>query len=252
MAREGRGFKKGHFQDLFRLESGYFWFRARNQLIIWAIEKYAAKFWSLLEVGCGTGYVLSGIAEAYPDTKLQGAELFAEGLKFAMARQPSIQFIQMDARKIPFADEFDVIGAFDVIEHIEEDLEVLMQMHASLKVGGIMLLTVPQHKWMWSSVDEYACHVRRYSAEELHEKIELAGFKILRSTSFVFLLLPAMWVSRLTQKNRDNNADPFAEFGISPWLNRFFEYVMEAEIFLIRHGLNLPMGGSRLIVARKI
>lgn len=248
---QSSGFKAGYFQELFRLESAYFWFRARNRLIIWALSRYASGFHSFLEVGCGTGYVLSGIAKAYPNAHLQGSELFSEGLKFAVERQPAIHFMQMDARKIPFVDEFDVIGAFDVIEHIEEDEQALKQMYGALKVGGIMLLTVPQHKWLWSSVDEYACHVRRYTANELHEKVELSGFEILRSTSFVFGLLPAMWASRFTQKNRDVSADPLAEFGISPWLNRIFEFVMSAEILLIRAGLNFPLGGSRLIVAIK-
>lgn len=245
------GFKAEYFQELFQFESRYFWFRARNRLIIWALNKYAPRFQTFLEVGCGTGYVLSGISEVYPNAYLRGSELFAEGLKFAVARQPTIQFMQMDARAIPFVDEFDVIGAFDVIEHIEEDEQVLKQMHDALKMQGILLITVPQHKWLWSSVDEYACHVRRYSSQELHEKIETAGFEIMRSTSFVFGLLPAMWASRLMRKEHDAEVDPLVEFRISPWMNRLLELVMGVEIWLIRFGINLPLGGSRLVVALK-
>lgn len=251
LAKQSGGFKAGYFQELFRLESGYFWFRARNRLILWALNKYAPRFHGFLEVGCGTGYVLSGISEAYPNAYLRGSELFAEGLKFAIERQPTIQFMQMDAREIPFFDEFDVIGAFDVIEHIEEDEQVLKQMHDALRAGGIMLLTVPQHKWLWSPVDEYACHVRRYSSHELHAKVEAAGFQIVRSTSFVFGLLPAMWVSRFMRKKHDAEVDPLIEFRISPWVNRLLELVMGVEVLLIRLGISLPLGGSRLIVALK-
>lgn len=160
--------------------------------------------------------------------------------------------MQMDARQIPFSEEFDVIGAFDILEHIEEDEQVLQQMHEALKPGGIMLLTVPQHAWLWSPVDDYACHVRRYSAQELHAKVESAGFEILRSTSFVSSLLPAMWLSRFAQKCSAKEVDATAEFRISTWLNGMLETILSVEIYMIRHGINFPLGGSRLIAARKV
>lgn len=160
--------------------------------------------------------------------------------------------MQMDARKIPFAKEFDVIGAFDVLEHIEEDARVLMQIHEALKPRGIVLLTVPQHVWLWSPVDEYACHVRRYSAKELHAKVAAAGFEILRSTSFVSSLLPLMWASRFAQNGSRRDIDATAELKISPWLNYIFETILGFELFLIRRDMSFPFGGSRLVVARKI
>ena len=253
LAQEGGGFKAAYFADLARLEAGHFWFRARNRLIIWALGKYCPEFRSFLEIGCGTGYVLSGIANAYPGAQLHGSEIFTAGLAFAALRQPAIDFMQMDGRYIPFAEEFDSIGAFDVLEHIEEDEQVLGQMHDALKPSGVILLTVPQHAWLWSPVDDYACHIRRYSAKEIHAKIEGAGFKILRSTSFVSSLLPAMFASRLVQKvSTKIQADPTAELRISPWLNGMFEKMLDAELAMIRNDINFPVGGSRLIVARRI
>lgn len=253
LAQGGGGFKAAYFADLARLEAGHFWFRARNRLIIWVLGKYCPNFRSFLEIGCGTGYVLSGIVDAYPDAQLHGSEIFTAGLAFAAARQPTIDFMQMDGRSIPFVEEFDSIGAFDVLEHIEEDGQVLGQMHGALKPGGIILLTVPQHAWLWSPVDDYACHIRRYSDKEIHEKVKNAGFEILRSTSFVSSLLPAMFASRLMQKVlTKTNADPTAELRISPWLNSLFEKMLDAELAMIRNNINLPVGGSRLIVARKI
>ena len=65
----------------------------------------------------------------------------------------------MDARRIPFEDEFDVIGAFDVLEHIKEDEQVLVQMHRAVKSGGGIMLTVPQHMFLWSEQDVQAHHV---------------------------------------------------------------------------------------------
>lgn len=252
-AHDGGGFKSSYFSELARLEEANFWFRSRNQLILWALEEYCQNFQSLLEIGCGTGYVLSGVPELFPHSTLHGSEILIAGLGFAAARLPSVNFMQMDARNIPFQDEFDVIGAFDVLEHIEEDERVLAQVHAALKPQGFMLLTVPQHAWLWSSIDEYACHVRRYSASDLHHKIETAGFRIVRSTSFVSTLLPAMMASRFLQKKvPDRNFDATAELKISPWLNSLFLQLLLIELAAIRKGFNFPVGGSRFVIARKI
>ena len=252
-AYDGPGFKASYFSELARLEAENFWFQSRNKLIMWAVKKYYPQFNSFLEIGCGTGYVLTGVAKKFPGSKLFGSEIFIAGLNFAVSRLPSAVFMQLDARRIPFENEFDVIGAFDVIEHIKEDEKVLSQMYAALKPGGVMLLTVPQHAWLWSPIDEYACHQRRYSASELHNKIEFAGFRILRSTSFVSTLLPAMFLSRFFQKQMsDENFDASSELQISPWLNNIFSFFLGIELFLIKRGINFPIGGSRLIIAKKI
>lgn len=251
-AKGGGGFKSSYFSELASLEAKNFWFRARNQLIGWALGKYCKDFQSFLEVGCGTGYVLSGVSSEFPGATLLGSEIFTAGLGFASARLPSVSFVQMDARNIPYCEEFDVIGAFDVLEHIEEDLTVLREIHTALKKSGFLFLTVPQHGWLWSPVDEYACHVRRYSASELHQKIKSAGFEVVRSTSFVSLLLPAMLLSRIKQKKSKSSIDPMDELQLSKGLNALLYKVMQVEICLIKMGINLPFGGSRLVVARRI
>lgn len=246
------GFKTHYFKELAELEAGNFWFRARNKLILWALHKYSPGLKSFLEIGCGTGFVISAISKRFPEAKLSGSEYFEEGLVYARQRVPSAEFAKMDARHIPYESELDAIGAFDVLEHIEEDESVLQQMYKALKPGGFVFITVPQHRWLWSAVDEYACHVRRYGASELHQKVCRAGFEIIRSTSFVSTLLPAMYLSRLLQWNKtDMNMDDVAGLRINPILNKIFEWFMGFEWVLIRVGFSLPVGGSRLLVARK-
>src|SRR5262245_59889697 len=162
LARAAAGFDPAHFSELAELESRNFWFRARNRLIAWALARHCPGAKRFLEVGCGTGYVLSGLAAALPGLDVTGSEVAAEGLGFAARRVPRAKLIQMYARRIPFRDEFDVVGAFDVIEHIEEDRSVLRAMRETLVPGGSLLLTVPQHPFLWSQYDERAHHVRRY------------------------------------------------------------------------------------------
>ena len=251
LAKGGGGFKPEYFRQLAELESGNFWFRARNRLILWALRNYRPDAASFMEVGCGTGYVLSGIAGSHPEMRICGSEIFVDGLFYAAERVPGADFMQMDARKIPFVEEFDAIGAFDVLEHIEQDRLVLEQLCNALKPGGVLFLTVPQHPWLWSASDDYAQHVRRYTRVELEEKIRSSGFELLRSTSFVSVLLPVMMLSRELQKRMEKSFEPVDELKIGNILNWVFMNLMMAEQAGIRLGMNYPVGGSRLIVARK-
>ncbi|MDD5212427.1 MAG: class I SAM-dependent methyltransferase [Sulfuricurvum sp.] len=250
MANAGGGFKLEYFAKLYKLEAAHFWFRARNALIIWMLKKYSPNFQSFLEIGCGTGYVLSGVATSFPKAKISGSEIFSEGLTFAASRVKDAQFMQMDGAHIPFVDEFDVVGAFDVIEHIPEDEAVLAGIYKAVKPGGYVLLTVPQHPLLWSGADDYWCHVRRYTVTEIHKKVECAGFKIVRTTSFVSLLLPGMLALRMSGRNK-SNFDGFDELRNNLIVNRLMEIVLGLERLLIQAGLSFPVGGSRLVLARK-
>ncbi len=247
---EHQGFKPEAFERLAKLEGNHFWFRARNKNILWAIQKYFPNFESFMEIGCGTGFVLSAIATKYPSAVCIGSELFVDGLKHAAKRIPSATCVQMDARKIPYKEEFDLIGAFDVLEHIKEDETVLQNIYQALRPQGGLLLTVPQHQWLWSQADDIACHVRRYSSADLNLKLKKAGFEILRSTSFVSFLLPAMLLSRSRGQN-GKTYDPMDEFKMNHFLNRSLESVLNVERLLIQSGINFPIGGSRFIIARK-
>lgn len=250
LAKHNDGFPEGSFEGLARMEAGNFWFRARNAIVLWALRKYFPRFQSLLEVGCGTGFVLTGIARAFPQARMAGSEIYTAGLSFAAKRLPGVELFQMDARRLPYEREFDVVAAFDVIEHIKEDELVLQNLFRAIKPGGGCLITVPQHQWLWSPVDEAACHQRRYSARELHAKVEAAGFRIVRSTSFVTLLLPLMLISRLASR-RSGQGGGSEELALNPVLDRVLEAVMRVEHFLIRFGLSLPVGGSRLVVLER-
>jgi len=244
------GFKPEYFARLAEIEESNFWFRARNELIQWALRNYFPDAKGFFEVGCGTGFVLAGIHERFPRMRLAGSEIFADGLAIAKARLPNVELYQMDARRIAFEREFDVVGAFDVLEHIIEDKNVLIQMFDAAHPGGGLLVTVPQHPFLWSASDQYAMHQRRYNSTELRRKVEGAGFQIQRITSFNSLLLPLMIWSRLQQK-RNHDFQPWREFEIGPTLNKTLEAILKFERMVIKTGASFPAGGSLLLVGRK-
>lgn len=244
-------FDPRHFDKLYALEDRSFWFRGRSDLINWAISRYFPHARDFLEIGCGTGYVLNRLHAAFPLLRLTGSELFAEGLIYAERRLgASAKLVQLDATRLPFDAQFDAIGAFDVIEHIADDVRVLANVHTALKPGGGLLVTVPQHAWLWSGTDVSACHVRRYSRAELKEKLHVAGFETVRITSFVSLLLPAMLLARM--RKRSGISEVEAELNLPAAINGFGYGTLCLEALLIRLGINLPLGGSLLAIARKL
>ena len=243
-------FPQSAFSYLSSAESRHGWFRARNQIIISILKNKVRGVRNFLEVGCGTGYVINGIAKAFPTLELEASEYFEDGLVFARQRVPhQCRFRQLDATNMSEVNVYDCIGSFDVIEHIDADECVLANFNRALRTGGYLLLTVPQHPWLWSAADGYAHHLRRYTSSELRSKVLNAGFRIDYCTSFVSLLLPLMALQRFSSRNQDYNPDD--EFKINPVLNSALYLVMQIELTLLRFGLRFPSGGSLLLLARK-
>lgn len=242
-------FPQSAFEYLAAAENKHWWFGARNRAIVWILRSRVRDIKTFLEVGCGTGFVISGIAKAFPALVLEASEYFEDGLVFARQRLPQCRFRQLDATAMTEENAYDCIGSFDVIEHIDADDRVLSNFNRALRTGGFLLLTVPQHPWLWSAADNYAHHVRRYTIQGLRRKVLHAGFRIEYCTSFVSLLLPLMALQRLLSRNKNYNPDD--EFKINPLLNAVLYLVMQLELILLRIGLRFPAGGSLLLLARK-
>jgi SAM-dependent methyltransferase len=242
-------FSAAQFHDLLSVESRHFWFAARNELIVWALRRFFPEARNLLEVGCGTGQVLRALAHAVPSLLLTGVEGSFEGLRLVSQSVPGLDAIQASATALPYDSEFDVVGAFDVLEHIPDDAAAMNEIVRSVKPGGGVLLTVPQHPRLWSSLDRYSGHQRRYTRRALTTLARTAGLDVMFVTSFVSFLLPMLFVSRMRQRSDD--VDPMQEFRISPALNAVAAATMASERLLIAAGISLPAGGSLLLVARR-
>ena len=244
------GFSRQEFDLLYSLEPQNFWFRGRNRLIIAALHRYCVDARCMLEIGCGTGFVLHGIAEAFPELDLFGSEVALAGLEYAKRRNRRATLFQMDAGDIPYADEFDVVGAFDVLEHIEDDGRVMAEIFKALKPGGHAIISVPQHMFLWSEQDRGARHFRRYGARQLERAMEGAGFAIRMKSSFVTILLPALYLARRVAR-RDSADDSSGELRLPRSVDRVFGWTLDLERRMIDLGVRFPAGGSQLLMARK-
>ncbi|MDB5411842.1 MAG: SAM-dependent methyltransferase protein [Rubritepida sp.] len=250
LALENDGMDSAAHDHLDILQDGSFWFRARNRLIGDLLQRHFPAARRVLELGCGTGYVTRAIEQALPEARINATEIYVNGLAHAAQRTSGrVELIQMDARKIPYRDEFDLVCAFDVLEHIEEDELVLERIALALVPGGGVMFSVPQHSWLWSQVDTFSHHKRRYGRAELAAKCRAAGLEIVRDTSFVTSLLPLMYLQRMTSR-KDVALEPGKELALPRYLDRTLEWALDMERRVIGAGVSLPIGGSRFVVAR--
>jgi SAM-dependent methyltransferase len=238
------------YRMCYHMQDQSFWYKSRNRLIADLVKRHFSGALAVLDIGCGTGYVLPALQMALPSSRLVAGDSSMAALRYAARRtKPNVELRQMDCWALPFAAEFDLVCALDVLEHMEEDDLVLAEMRRTLRAGGGILLSVPQHPFLWSEADVIKRHKRRYRCGELEEKCRRAGFDVIASTSFVTTLLPAMLLQRLGRARRPQY-NVMAEHALPRWLSQLFEMALNAERRAIGFGVSLPVGGSRFIVAQ--
>ena len=243
------GFDPASFELLASVEATYFWFVARNELIVALADRFFPRAKSLLEIGCGNGIVLRALADSRKWLRLVGSDLHPAGLLNARNRVPQAELIQMDATRVAAQNAFDLIGAFDVLEHVSDDEGALRGLRRAVTPSGGVIIAVPQHPWLWSREDEIGYHVRRYRRGELEEKLKRNGFVVMFSSSFVSVLLPLMIASRVISRLRGAPTEPGRAVKIGPCANRTFLAMLRAEVRSTLAGMRWPIGGSRVVVA---
>ena len=236
------------------IEAGSFWCRSRNRVLGDVVRGFAdaSRGLDMLEIGCGIGGVVSELRRV-DRLRLTASDIYLDGLRYARSRFPDVDFIQLDATSMPFRSEFDIVGAFDVLEHIDDDEQVMRGVHDALRPGGLFIVTVPQHPWMWSSIDVVVRHKRRYTRADLLRKLRAARFEIVFCSSFVTVLLPAMaasrMVARMRRQRRDDREAFSSEVTLPPIANRICDRMMRIDEAVLRARISLPFGGSLLAVA---
>jgi SAM-dependent methyltransferase len=234
-----------------RVEDSHWWFVGRRAILesflrqIIQDPKFEIRDPKLLDIGCGTGANLEMLAQF---GTAEGVDVSGEALDFCRKKGLNVQ--KGLAETLPYADEsFDITTALDVIEHLDDDVAGLKEMHRVTKPGGHALIFVPAFMWLWGVQDDISHHRIRYTRKQIVERLEIAGFRVERATyaNFTFFapILAGRTIMKLTRlkPESENNVNISA-------LNGIFGKIFSAERFILDRA-NFPFGVSIVIVARK-
>lgn len=240
-----------HFSALVAIEERHAWFRARNAMIGERVAEAIADLpdgFSVLEVGCGSGSVLQVLERVCERGEVVGLDLYEEGLQFARART-NCTLVRGDAHDPPFGREFAIVGMFDVLEHLPDDLSVLQRMSDVLLPDGMLILTVPADPALWSYFDEASHHARRYTVSGLQQQLTSSGFHVEYISPFMMPLHPIMRLYRSIGRRRGASSVD-RDLKIVPVFNELLYWTLRQEERAFRKRKQLPLGTSILAMAR--
>jgi SAM-dependent methyltransferase len=224
-------------------EPEYWWYRARTELLEAALGGFLGSPGRLLDVGSADG---PSVAWMQGDHERFEIDLDPRGLTPGTG-------VRASALALPFrTGTFDVVGAFDVIEHCEPEAQALAELARVLAPGGRLLASVPAYQWAWSDHDVRAGHYRRYTRPRLVAAVEAAGLTVRRSTyafAGVFPLFAAERVARRLRRRRGGDGEQGLP-QVSPTLDRVLTGVSSAEARALRRR-DLPFGSSVFLAAEK-
>jgi 2-polyprenyl-3-methyl-5-hydroxy-6-metoxy-1,4-benzoquinol methylase len=241
----------------FSLEDSSFWFRHRNACIESVISAFPPENnGAIFDVGGGNGYVSHGLSQAGFDTvlvepgKAGASNAIQRGVKTVICA--TTDTAQFRPNSLP------AVGLFDVIEHIEKDIELLESIMHLVKKGGVLYATVPAYKELWSNEDVQAGHYRRYSLQEITRVIKSAGFNV-EFSSYIFRILPLPTffmralpyrLGKLPKKmdSRNVSKDHVVKHGA---VSKALDLALRGEINNLGKGIAMRFGGSCLIVASR-
>ena len=234
------------------LEESHWWFVGRRDMV-WRLLKDLDRNLSILEIGCSGGPLIR-LLQRKGFAKIIGIDI--NECSVQLCRSLGEADIRVaDGCATGFSNEqFDVVIASDVLEHIEDPNQGLTEWSRILKPKGIVLVFVPAFQFLWGRHDEVNRHYRRYSKQEIVSLLEQAGFCIERATYWNFsLFLPALFVRLLRrvlsrQQGEKKGGDLTASGKI---MNRILENVLKVENSVLASGLNFPFGLSLFAIARK-
>ena len=235
------------YQQFYEIENAHWWFVARREILLAYLRHRVdtSRHWTLLDVGCGTGAILAD-ASRYFDAS--GMDASPRAIEFCRKRGLSKLFVG-NLDEYPGKEKFDIITLFDVVEHIDDDVEVLAQARSRLNDNGHVLITVPAYQWLWSSHDVVNHHKRRYTRTQLGPVMTKAGFHIDHLTYFNTLLFPIALFRRVFARAANKQqADDFL-IPAGP-VNATLCGIFRLEQYIVPH-ISLPWGLSVLCWATK-
>lgn len=238
------------------LQDAHWWFRARGEIVLAllgdALRERAARANGsgarrprIVDLGCGAGGMIGRLAAL---GEAVGMDASPAAVEYAREVGVDIHLGALPA-PVPFADgSFDAATLLDVLEHIDDDRAALAAIRGLLRPGGILVVTVPAFPFLWSQHDELNEHRRRYVRAELREKLESAGFDVLRLSYFNTFLFPPIAAVRLAGRLGGRRDEPM-EGRVPKPVNALLRELFASERWLLRSG-SLPFGVSLIAVAR--
>lgn len=231
----------------YEIEDIHWWSVGMRQIQLDFIQRYLRiKNPKILDIGCGTGATLKELSKI---GETLGIDSSKEALSFC--RRRGLKNIQLaQATHLPFKSEsFDCVTAFDVIEHIKDDLKALKEIARVLKTGGIAIFTAPAFMFLWDDHDRMNRHHRRYTIKDFTQKLDSEKLKIKYISYFNFFLFPVVimikFINKLFRKIRVFNNQVTAE-PLNSILLTFFSLEKRLLPFF-----RFPFGVSILCVAEK-
>lgn len=235
---------------MYQVEGSHWWFVGRRRIIASfmrsIVDDLKTERPRILDVGCGTGANLELLANF---GAAEGVDISAEALSFC--RQRGLASVkQGPAEALPYDDaSFDVVTALDVVEHLDDDLAGLKEMHRVVRPGGRALLFVPAFMFLWGVQDDVSHHRRRYTLPQLRAAVLSAGFEIERATYLNITFFLPILIARLLM--RITGYRPESENNLTiGFLNGFLGAIFGAEATLLRYA-SFPFGVSAICVARR-
>lgn len=234
-----------------RLEDDHWWFVGRRHVVTAVLDAYVGTSTQLrcLDVGCGTGGMLPMLAARGDVTGIEPAELAVESSRKKAPFATVVKGRVPD--DIPNDGSFDLVTAFDVIEHLDDDAKAVAALRGASRPEGHVVVTVPANQWMWSDHDVVNQHRRRYSRASLVRVLQAAGLEVLYTSYFNTLLFPPAAAARLAGRFRHNQS-PRSDLEMhapSPFVNRALTSMFSFERRLVPRW-RLPFGVSLIAVAK--
>jgi SAM-dependent methyltransferase len=239
------------YDELAAAERTHWWFQGRRRILADVLRRRlpaaGAANRSIVDIGCGTGEMLDMVREFGAVTGLD-----ASPLAVGYCQQRFGDSVDVRLGRIPedIPDEVDLVTAFDVIEHLEDDEKALAGIHDRLPPGGLFVCTVPAFPFLWSGHDVVHHHHRRYTRTLLRRRLEDAGFTVERMTYFNTFLFPVAAAVRAVHRIVPEAPSASDASTPHPVVNRLLRSVFASERSLLRW-TPLPVGVSLLAVCRR-
>ncbi|MEZ6014760.1 MAG: class I SAM-dependent methyltransferase [Planctomycetota bacterium] len=193
------------------VEERHWWFRGRLTTVRAFLRRHARRGLGL-DVSSGTGMTLGSLG----DWVQCGADISPLALGFCRARGLT-RLAQGDLARLPFADGgFDALTCLDTLEHVQDDVAALAEIHRVLRPGGVALMTVPAHPWMFSAHDAALHHVRRYRRRELIERVRASGLELVQLRYTNVAIFPLVAALRLVRRGASTPKSDTANVPAAP------------------------------------